>query len=239
MNFPQEDPKPDFFRFAVCAAGLSCLAVAFTSFNAGADEPPVADAQVIEQVQVDEAKRSAERAAATENVLRNLDPDGAAEANVAAKQNARAIARAAYNFAPVDVEVVPRDWVEAGLDISKAVREGDKLVQHLPNGGKVYLTLEPDVQSRMTRVFDEYNVPHGGSALVEPETGRVLALVSHSQAQPTKEKLARRPIAPSASVFKVVTAAALIESAGVDPTASFCYSGGLRHLSESNIKSDL
>jgi len=239
MNFPQEQPKPDFFRFAVCAAGLTCLAVAFTSFNAGAGEPPAAGAASIEQQQVAEAQRSAERAAATESALRRLDPDSTAAAGLAAKHNARAIARAAQGFAPVDVEVVPRDWVAAGLDLSKAVREGDKLVQTLPNGGKVYLTLEPDVQARMTRVFDEYNVPHGGSALVEPDTGRVLALVSHSQGEPTISTIARRPIAPSASVFKVVTAAALIESAGVDPAANFCYSGGIRSLSDANIKGDL
>src|SRR5690554_5962618 len=109
MNFPQEQPKPDFFRFAVCAAGLSCLAVAFTSFNAGAGEPPAASS---EQAQVAKAVRSAERAAATESALRRLDPDGTAEASLAAKHSARAIARAAQSFAPVDVEVVPRDWVE-------------------------------------------------------------------------------------------------------------------------------
>lgn len=239
MNFPQEQTKPDYFRFAMCAAGLSCLAVAFTSFNVGADEPPEAQATSGESAQVAEAVRSAERAAATERALRNLDPDGSTEAKSAAKDNANAIARAAYNFKPVDVEVVPRDWVEAGLDLSKAVREGDKLVQVLPNGGKVYLTLEPDVQERMTRVFDDYNVPHGGSALVEPETGRVLAMVSHTQAKPALPKLARHPVAPSASVFKIVTAAALIESAGVTPADKFCYAGGHRHLSDANIKADL
>ncbi len=231
MRDSHQPQKPDFFRFAVCAAGLSCLAVAFTSLSAGADERP--------QDRVDQAYQSAQRAAATESALRRLDPDGDGRASMAARARAQAIAHAARAFKPVDVEAVPRDWVEAGLDLSKAKREGDHLVQTLPNGGKVYLTLDPDVQAHMQEVFDDYNVPAGGVVLVEPNTGRVLAMVSHTQRTPPIRKVARRPVAPSASVFKIVTATALIESAGVNPSNKFCYHGGHSFLSERNIKGSL
>lgn len=244
MNLPAQKNQFDIFRLGMWTAGLSCLVVAFTTFNAGAGEPPAgskseAAAQEEQHEELDEAVKTAERAAAAERALRQLDEDGSAEAGVKGQRNARAVANAALAFEPVDMEIVPRDWVEAGLDINKAVREGDKLVQTLPNGGKVYFTLEPDVQARMKRVFNEYNVPHGGTALVEPETGRVLSLVSHTQAEPAKPDISRRPLAPSASVFKVVTAAALIESAGVGPSDQFCYNGGLRYLTEANIKGSL
>lgn len=231
MSDFKRQSKPDFFRFAVCAAGLSCLAVAFTSLSAGADEPP--------QDQVERAYRAAERAAATEEALRRLDPQGNAQASAEAKARAAAIANAAKAFEPVDVEVVPRDWAKAGLDISKAKREGDHLVQTLPNGGKVYLTIEPSVQEHMEQTLSNYNVPHGGVALVEPSTGRVLAMVSHTQKKPAIKEIARRPAAPSASVFKIVTAAALIESAGVNPNGKFCYHGGHSYLSERTIKGSL
>jgi cell division protein FtsI/penicillin-binding protein 2 len=226
----EEQSRPDFFRFAVCAAGLSAMAVAFTSLTAGADERP--------QDHVQRAYESAERAAATESALRRLDPEGSAQATAEAKAKAKRIAQAAKAFEPVPVRVVPEDWVEAGLDISKAKREGDKLVQTLPNGGKVYLTIEPSVQDHMEKVLEQKNVPHGGVALVEPATGRVLALVSHSKEGSSYDEIARRPKAPSASVFKIVTAAALIESAGVSPTEQICYHGGRSRLSERNIKGD-
>jgi membrane peptidoglycan carboxypeptidase len=230
MSEPTKQSKPDFFRFAMCAAGLSCVAVALTSLSAGADEPP--------ESHVQRAFQSAERAAATEGALRRLDPDGNARASADGEASARSIASAARAFEPVDLEATPSDWVEAGLDLSKAKRVGDKLVQTLPNGGTVTLTIEPDVQEHLEKLFVQKHVPHGGVAMVEPSTGRVLALVSHSQEAPTIDKMARTPKAPSASVFKIVTAAALIESAGVSPTEKICYHGGTSSLSARNIKGD-
>ena len=52
---------------------------------------------------------------------------------------------------------------------------------------------------------------------IEPASGRVLAYVSHSSADPAAGDLARDPAPPSASVFKLVTSAALLD-AGVEPT---------------------
>jgi membrane peptidoglycan carboxypeptidase len=230
MSEPTRQPKPDFFRFAICAAGLSCLVVAFTSLSAGADEPPEAHVQ--------HAYESAERAAATEGALRRLDPEGNARASAAAKASALNIASAARAFEPVDLGAVPTNWLEAGLDLSKAKRVGDRLVQTLPNGGTVTLTIEPEVQDYLENLFVQKHVPHGGVAMVEPSTGRVLALVSHSQQEPTIKKMARTPKAPSASVFKIITAAALIESAGVSATDKTCYHGGTSSLSARNIKGD-
>lgn len=214
----------------MCAAGLSCLAVAFTSLSAGADEPP--------ETHVQRAYESAERAAAAEGALRRLDPEGNAHASEAAKSSAQSIASAARAFEPVDLEAVPTDWLEAGLDLSKAKRDGDKLVQTLPNGATVTLTIEPAVQDHLEKLFAQKKVPHGGLAMVEPSTGRVLALVSHSQQEPNVDMMARTPKAPSASVFKIVTAAALIESAGVSPTEKVCYHGGTSSLRARHIKGD-
>jgi membrane peptidoglycan carboxypeptidase len=228
MSEPTKQSNSDFFRFAAAAAGLSCLAVAFTSLSAGADEPP--------ETHVQRAYESAERAAATEGALQRLDPQGNARASSEAKASARSIASAARAFEPVDLETVPTDWLEAGLDLNKAKRDGDKLVQTLPNGGKVYLTIEPSVQDHLETLFAQKKVPHGGLAMVEPSTGRVLALVSHNQDKAETQKIARTTKAPSASVFKIVTAAALIESAGVSPTEQVCYHGGRSSLSERNIK---
>ncbi|MFW5967430.1 MAG: penicillin-binding transpeptidase domain-containing protein, partial [Persicimonas sp.] len=230
MSNRESDRDPDFGRFAACAAALSALAVGLTALTAGADEPP--------SDKVDGAQQVAERAAASEAAQRKLDPEGDGRARREARKHASSIAGAARSFEPVEAASLPHDWVEAGLDIERAEREGDRLVQELSNGGKVYLTLDADLQEHLEKLYANRQVPHGGLALVEPQTGRVLALVSHSQSKPALPQLARKATAPSASVFKIVTAAALIEGAGVEPYEDVCYHGGVRHLTESNIKGD-
>jgi cell division protein FtsI/penicillin-binding protein 2 len=60
---------------------------------------------------------------------------------------------------------------------------------------------------------------------MEPSTGRVLAYVSHSSANPDAGDLVLDPTPPTASVFKVITGAALVD-AGVSPSTNVCYTGG-------------
>jgi cell division protein FtsI/penicillin-binding protein 2 len=221
-NFEPQDDH-DFPRFAIGAAALSCFAVALTTFSAGADEPP-GDT-------VRHAVEAAERAAATESALAAISDEGDDESD-------GAIASAGVAAEPVSLASVPKNWVAAGLDPSKAELEGDKYVQTLANGSKVTLTLDPKVQSHLDKMLENYRVPHGGIVLLEPDTGRVLAMASHTNHEPDVEDLARRSRAPSASVFKIVTAAALLESGVVGENDSICYHGGRSRLSERNIKGD-
>jgi cell division protein FtsI/penicillin-binding protein 2 len=145
------------------------------------------------------------------------------------------IQNAALAFKPVEIARVPENWAEAGLDITKAKNVDGKLVQVLSDGSKVTFTVDPSVQERLERLLVEKKVPHSGVVLMEPQTGRIKAFVSHTQHNPPIEDFAIKSAAPSASVFKVITAAALIE-AGHDPNASVCYHGGRSFLSAENIK---
>jgi cell division protein FtsI/penicillin-binding protein 2 len=211
----------------------ACGTIALTAWAAGAQESP--------EQHVEQARRTAERAAATESALAKIEqPEEAPEASAepTAGMEPTALSALGRGFAPANVSPLPEDWTEAGLDLQKAERQGDRLVQTLPNGLKVEFTVDPTVQSHMEDVLDDYSVPHGGVALVEPDTGRVLALVSHTQKSPKMPDLARKAAAPSASTFKIVTAAALLETAGVNPEAETCYHGGTSHLTKNNIKGD-
>jgi cell division protein FtsI/penicillin-binding protein 2 len=221
MKNPEMQDDPDFSRFAIGAAALSCVAVALTTFTAGADERP--------EKGVREAIETAERAAATESALAALSDGSDASDDVAAAGKAAE---------PVSLATVPDDWVAAGLDLSKKKRVGDKYVQTLPNGAKVTLTLDPRVQTHLDEMLANYGVPHGGVVLLEPDTGRVLAMSSHTDHEPDVRDLARRSRAPSASVFKIVTAAALLETGAIGPDDSICYHGGRSRLSARNIKGD-
>lgn len=59
---------------------------------------------------------------------------------------------------------------------------------------------------------------------MEAATGRIVAVAEHSTRE-SADGLALRPIAPAASVFKVVTTSALLE-AGVPASEKVCYHGG-------------
>ncbi len=103
-------------------------------------------------------------------------------------------------------------------------------------GGRAVLTLKAGLQARLTRLLADYRVPWGATVLLEPRTGRVLALAEHSQKEPEARGLSLRAMAPAASIFKIVTAAALLQR-GVGPDAEVCYHGGkhglaLRHLAD-------
>ena len=72
--------------------------------------------------------------------------------------------------------------------------------------------------------------------LLEPATGRVLAMAEHSRAQPGATGLALKAMAPAASIFKLVTAAALLEQ-GVSPGEQVCFHGG-RHRLDPRLLTD-
>jgi penicillin-binding protein A len=111
----------------------------------------------------------------------------------------------------------PRRPLEITLD---KVRAGGKgYVAELPDGGKADLTLDPRLQRLADRLLLEHGAPYGSAVLVSVEDGRVLALT---------------PWAPAASVFKVVTSAALVQ-AGVEPGEEVCYHEGSHSVEASNL----
>jgi len=207
----------DTLRRAGLIGALACVSLALTAWAVGAHEPAE---------EVDEARRAAERAAAAESALVRSEGSSSPLRDVGA------------GFAPEELSVLPDDWHEAGLDLDEAEQRDGRLVQELSNGLEVEFTIDPELQTHLEALLDEYDVPHGGVAIVEPESGRVRALVSHTTHQPEIPHLARSAVAPAASTFKIVTAAALIESAGINWRNETCYHGGASHLTESNIKGD-
>jgi penicillin-binding protein A len=215
---------------AVTASVLAFGAVAFGTMTAADATPP---GQAVRK-----AQETAERSAAAEGSLRRLHNRISEDATGHGKSRARFVVEAASAFRLLEFPSVPTDWVAEGLDLSKATREGDRLVQVLPNGGKVTFTIDPEIQSFLLSMMRNVNVANGSVVLIEPKTGRVIAKASHSTGDPRFTNLALRATPPSASVFKVITAAALMEGVNHDPEEEVCYHGGLRSLTERNITGD-
>ncbi|MCB9612238.1 MAG: penicillin-binding protein [Sandaracinus sp.] len=118
----------------------------------------------------------------------------------------------------------PRRLLE-GFDPRRHEPSGDERVSSLAEGRRAVLTLEPGLQEHLEHELARYEVPYGAVVAMEPSTGRVLAYVSHSSANPDAGDLVLDPTPPTASVFKVVTGAALVD-AGVSPGTRVCYTGG-------------
>jgi peptidoglycan glycosyltransferase len=122
-----------------------------------------------------------------------------------------------------------------GFDpLSHRVEDGT-LLSDLPDGSTAILSLDEGLQAAMESVFERYEVPYAGLVAIEPSTGRVLAYVSHSSAEPGVTDLARDAGPPAASVFKIITGAALLE-AGVSPDERVCYRGGSGSISLAHLE---
>jgi membrane peptidoglycan carboxypeptidase len=90
-----------------------------------------------------------------------------------------------------------------------------RLAVHTPEG-EAPLTLDPKLQEELTKLLDRFDTPYGAVVVMEPSTGKVLAMAEHSGAEPQMRGLPTKAIFPAASVFKLVTASALLEK-GVSP----------------------
>lgn len=124
-----------------------------------------------------------------------------------------------------------------GLDPRRHRVEDGVAVADLSDGSTALLSLDPGMQEHLSSMFERYEVPYGGLVALDPNTGRVLAYVSHSSAEPDGPDRVLESSPPTASVFKVITGAALVE-AGVDPDAPVCYHGGSSRLTASNLEDD-
>ncbi len=117
---------------------------------------------------------------------------------------------------------------------------GDMVLQEehyeveLTDGSIAVLTLDPALQSSVNSVLERTKAPKAAIVVMRTD-GTILALAgrTHRSKKP-KHKLATSVWAPAASVFKIVTAAALVH-AGVNPSSKICYHGGLRSIDESNL----
>ncbi len=117
----------------------------------------------------------------------------------------------------------------AGLDLLRMSTSDDAMFA--PTGrGKAKLTVDPGLQSTAMALMRTHHLPEAAVVLMDTTTGRLLVYASHVD-RGEKHDLCAEAAAPSASVFKVVTAAALVEDAHLGADTKQCYSGGEQHIS--------
>jgi penicillin-binding protein A len=113
---------------------------------------------------------------------------------------------------------------------------GRRYVADLSDGGRAELTIDPRMQQSTESLLRAFQIPFGAAVVVSVPDGRVLALVGQSAVDPRlgASELALRAWAPAASVFKVVSAAALVEN-GVMGNTRTCYHGGVSSIVPDNL----
>jgi cell division protein FtsI/penicillin-binding protein 2 len=125
----------------------------------------------------------------------------------------------------------------AGFDPRRHELEGGVHVAALEGGRRAVLTLDAGLQAHLEGELERYDVPRAAVVAVDPSSGRVLAYVSHASGEDDPGDLVRDASAPAASVFKVVTSAALLDT-GVRPSTRVCYGGGASRLVAADLRDD-
>jgi penicillin-binding protein A len=105
------------------------------------------------------------------------------------------------------------------------------------DGAVAKLTLDPELQAAAWAILSVYHLPEAAIVAMDPETGAVLAYASRVEHGPPRDIIVEAT-APAASVFKIVTGSALVESAGLAVDTRQCYSGGEQKLLPSDLVDD-
>src|SRR6185437_8243665 len=103
-------------------------------------------------------------------------------------------------------------------------------------GSRAELTLDPTLQGRVEKLLRAHPAPYAAAVVLSVEDGRVLAMAGRSTKEPDKSvvDLVTKPWAPAASIFKLVTATALVER-GVSPDKRVCDHDAVHSVEESNL----
>lgn len=124
-----------------------------------------------------------------------------------------------------------------GLDLLRLDIRASRVTTPLPGGRTAELTLDPLVQRTALSQMKRYRVPEAGVVMMDVKTGELLAYASYV-AEGEKFDVNTRAEAPAASVFKIVTAAALVERAGLNHKTEQCYHGGRSRISPEELRDD-
>ena len=144
-----------------------------------------------------------------------------------------------------------QSWPLIKSQITKSFEKGDGLqdpngelptsipmdIMGKPENLQVQYTMDPYLQKQVKDLIKQYKPDYAAFVAVEPETGKVLALVSETYKKKFKGHVALKATYPAASVFKMVTAAAAIEGSQLHPSSEIAFTGRNHTLYKSNVTS--
>ena len=114
-------------------------------------------------------------------------------------------------------------------------RLGDRYASLTKKNNFVFYTLEPELQEYVSKVVAQAQASHVAIVVMNPSNGAILAIAGKSN---SIEDIEYHAGFPAASLFKVVTAAAAVEHAGIEPHSLIPFRGGTYTLNQGNYYPD-
>ncbi len=105
-------------------------------------------------------------------------------------------------------------------------------------GNTISLTIDQSMQQTAEGLLLRWGVPWGSIVAMDPRSGAIRAIASHSAYEPGGEEVALRGGFPAASLFKIVTATAAVERAGMEGDDMVAFRGGNYTLTHANYNPD-
>jgi cell division protein FtsI/penicillin-binding protein 2 len=124
-----------------------------------------------------------------------------------------------------------------GLDLLRLDLRPQRVLAPLKEGQTAELTLDPVIQRVARAQMQKYRLPEGGVVVMDVKTGKLLAYASYVNEGEAFDVNVRAG-APAASVFKVITGAALVEKAGLNSETEQCYHGGKSRILPDELVED-
>ncbi|HEY5372392.1 MAG TPA: penicillin-binding transpeptidase domain-containing protein, partial [Polyangiaceae bacterium] len=109
------------------------------------------------------------------------------------------------------------------IDLDHMVTHGDHWVAPLATGGDAQLTLDPELQQAAVKILASANPVRGGMIVLDAHSGQVLVWAETARDGHHHQTLTTARV-PAASVFKLVTTAALFETTTLSPHDEVCIS---------------
>lgn len=99
----------------------------------------------------------------------------------------------------------------------------------------VHYNIEPELNKYIDELILRYKPDYTAIVAMQPHTGRILAMSSYVRASSDEQNMTVHSGFPAASVFKIVTAAAAIDSGIAKPSSTYLYNGKDTSLYKSNV----
>jgi len=120
------------------------------------------------------------------------------------------------------------------LDLDRISQRDGRWVAPLAAGGNAVLTLDSDVQRAASKILAAANPVRGGIVVLDARSGKILAWAESARDGRHHQVLTTSRV-PAASVFKLVTTAALFETTSLSPQEQVCISGGTHGIERRHL----
>ena len=157
----------------------------------------------------------------------------ASVATAGGSENNHVIAPAALKTVEPPAKEIRQD---IKVSLSEKIEKSGRYVVKTVNGDEAVLTLDLRLQKRAEDFLKSNRVAFGAVVAVEPATGRVLAYAEHSEYDPSHNIFSISKPYLAASLFKIITAEAVLTEKKIPIDETLCYHGGTHKLTDKLLK---